>query len=553
MIYLLFIVPSVLMFMYVKKKMLIEINVLQLHSYENENMKKWVKGKETKKDKTKEFWILTSIIPLIGLLFVYGAIARYGLELLSVVISSLVLFKLLKETTNPNTKKPLVVTDRVKRILKVCYTIVILTLVILKVLVIGYRESMIAMMIVMSIEAGCFVALSKLTMDIISISNNLMKPVEKKINEGYIEEARQILKENKNLKVIGITGSFGKTSTKFMVAGLLAEKFNVCKTPGSYNTLLGVVRTIREQLDEDDEIFVCEMGARHPGDIKEICDLVNPDLGIITAIGDAHLESFGSIETTKETKFELARSLDNSKSLYVNIDNKNIKDKLASDVNNNLKNYKVVTYSLKDTDADFYATNIDFTGKGARFDVIVNGKEKDKFTVYTKLLGLCNIYNVLGAIAIAWDAGLSADEIVSGALKLKPVEHRLEILNSTNQITVIDDTFNANPEGTKEALEVLKRIEGNKKIIITPGMTELGEKEYELNKEFGRGCAKNADYTIMVGYKQTKPMQDAFKEENVNSNKFYVAENLDDASEHLRKILELGDVVLYENDMPEDV
>lgn len=553
MIYLLFFVPSVLMFMYAKKKMLIEINVLQLHSYENKNMIKWIKSKETKKEKRKEFVILFAIIPLVLLLFVYGALARIALELLAVIIESLMIFKLLKETTNPNTKKPLVVTDRVKRILLVCYAIVILALLILKVLVIGFRESSIAMLIVMSLEAICFAVISKMTMQIISLANNLMKPVEKKINDRYIDEARNILKANNKLKVIGITGSFGKTSTKYMVSGLLAEKFNVCKTPGSYNTLLGVVRTIREQLDEDDEIFVCEMGARHPGDIKEICDLVNPDLGIITAIGDAHLESFGSIETTKETKFELARSLDDKKSLYVNIDNKNIKDKLSQDVNQNLKNYKVVTYSLKDTDADFFATDIDFTGKGARFDVVVNGKTKDKFTVYTKLLGLCNIYNVLGAIAIAWDMGLSADEIVKGALKLKPVEHRLEILNSTNQITVIDDTFNANPEGTKEALEVLKRIEGNKKIIITPGMTELGEKEYELNKEFGKGCIKNADYTIMVGYKQTKPMQDAFKEEGVSSNKFYVAENLDDASEHLRTILGLGDVVLYENDMPEDI
>ena len=475
-------------------------------------------------------------------------------EFLSSLIVARILFIFIKTTVNPNTKKPLVKTDRVKRMLYVYFGVILLALIIPKILMVLTAHSTVLInKLVYTFEILLFIALSKLSPRIIAFSNTALKPVEAKVNQRFYDEAADILKSMPDLKIIGITGSYGKTSTKYMVSGLLEEKFAVCKTPGSYNTLMGVIRTIREKLDRDDEIFVVEMGARHPNDIKEICDLVNPDSGIITAIGDAHLESFKTIEVTKETKFELARSLDKDKTLYINLDNKNLVDKLADDVEKKLNNYKVITYSLKDSDADFYATNVNYTGKGATFDVVVNKDKKVKFNVTTKLLGLCNVYNVLAAIAVADSYGLTKEEIIKGASKLKPVEHRLEILKSTSAITVIDDTFNANPEGTKEALEVLKRIEGNKKIIVTPGMIEMGEKEYDLNKEFGHGCIKNADYTIMVGKRQTKPLQDAFKEEKVSKDKYFVASNLDEASEHLRTILEVGDVVLYENDMPEDV
>lgn len=534
----------VLAAMYIRKKVLIDMNILQVHSYESNKMLSEIKDREIH-DKTE---LIKNLSPVIGLIPCCLA-NRTLASIFAGIIELILIYNLYKYTENPNTKKKLVITDRVKRMLYVVYPLIALALIIPFVLLFFFKKYIRFIMIA---EIVIITLLALFEKYFIVFSNYALRGVEAKINNKFIDEAKDILKSMPDLKVIGVTGSYGKTSTKFAIATLLSERYAVCKTPESYNTTMGVVRTIREVLDKDDEIFVCEMGARHIGDIKEICDIVNPTSGVITAIGDAHLETFKGIENTKEAKFELARSLKDNELLYVNVDNENIVSKLGSDVDKNLNNYKVITYSLKDKDADYYATNIEYTEKGSKFDVIVDGNEKNKFNVEIKLLGKHNIYNTLCAIAVAKENKLTNDEIIRGCNKLKQVEHRLQILKDTNQITVIDDTFNANPEGTKNALEVLKRIKGNKKIIITPGMTEGGDKEYELNKEFGMGCIKNCDYTIMVGERQTKPMQDAFKEEKVGTNKYYVAKNLDDASNHLKEILELGDVVLYENDMPED-
>ncbi|MCQ2979490.1 MAG: UDP-N-acetylmuramoyl-tripeptide--D-alanyl-D-alanine ligase [Clostridia bacterium] len=548
--YFLMIVSLIMSAIYLRKKVLIEMNVLQIHSYESDKMIEWLHGKDKvlKMEFIKEFTPLVALIPCL--------IANRQLSIIfSNIFLIILLFTLTKYTNNPNTKKPLVLTPRVKRMLYIVYPVLLFLLLIpiLLVYLLPIKLLNILLRYIMILFILDIVALIKTSRYFIKLSNYLMRNKEAKVNEGYINEAKDIIKSMPNLKVIGITGSYGKTSTKYFVSTILSEKYAVCKTPGSYNTTLGVVRTIREVLDKDDEIFVCEMGSRHLGDIKEICDIVPPTSAIITAIGDAHLETFKTIENTKEAKFEIARGLNKKQNLYVNIDNENILQKLGSDVDKNLNNYNVVTYSLKDKDSDYYATNITYTSKGETFDCIINGDEKNKLTIHTPLLGKHNIYNTLAAIAVAKDNKLTNEEIIKGASKIKPVEHRLQILKATSQITVIDDTFNANPEGTKEALEVLNMIEGNKKIIITPGMIEMGDKEYELNYEFGENCAKKADYTIMVGEVQTKPMQDAFNKLQVSKNKYYVAKNLDDASSHLQKILELKDVVLYENDMPEDM
>ncbi|MCQ2911702.1 MAG: UDP-N-acetylmuramoyl-tripeptide--D-alanyl-D-alanine ligase [Clostridia bacterium] len=546
MIYLFYVMQLVLYSMYLRKKILIEMNVLQIHSYENDKTLLWLKGKDKtlKLDFIKDFFLGIALIPLV-------LANNYLAIIISNVFLLIMLYVLYKYTSNPNTKKPLVITDRVKRMLYIVYPVCAL-LVFIPTMLIFIMPLYINRFIFLGMIL-LYIALAKVVRYIMCLANNIMKPYEKKVNEKFIDEAKEILSNMKDLKVVGITGSYGKTSTKYIVSTILSEKYNVCKTPGSFNTTLGVVRTIREDLDKDDDIFVCEMGARYLGDIKEICEIVKPTCGIITAIGDAHLETFKNIDNTKEAKFELARSLDKGQSLYVNIDNENIVSKLGMDVDKNLNIYNVKTYSLKDKDADIYAENIEYTKQGAKFDVVINGDKNNTLKIETKLLGKHNIYNMLPAIMLAKDLGLTNEEITKGASKVKPVEHRLQILKATHQITVIDDTFNANPEGTREALEVLNRIEGNKKIIITPGMIEMGDKEYELNKEFGKGCAKNCDYTIMVGEVQTKPMQDAFTELKVSNNKYYVAKNLDEASAHLEKILGLGDVVLYENDMPEDM
>ena len=138
------------------------------------------------------------------------------------------------------------------------------------------------------------------------------------MNRWYINDAKKIIKNCPDLLVIGITGSFGKTSVKYFLDELLSVKYNVLKTPGNFNTTLGVVKTIRSSLRATHDIFLCEMGAKNIGDIKEICDIVHPKMGIITSVGEMHLESFKSIENVRKTKFELADSLPENGKIFLN-------------------------------------------------------------------------------------------------------------------------------------------------------------------------------------------------------------------------------------------
>ncbi len=546
--------------LYFNKKLGVELNILQIHSYENRKMIEWMNDRRTIKTFFKEFLLFLALIPMLAV----GSLMLS--ELVLVIIFLFFLFKV----NNGNYKKPLVKTDRVKRLRGTTWMLGTILFALLFLSLLWIPESYVFFTIPTTLELLCndlfqtlninfllFLSLqilicfvlSKFSHWFLAFSNILLGPVEKKINRKYYDEARVKLMGMRNLKIIGITGSYGKTSTKFIVHDILSDKFRVCKTPSSFNTLLGVVRTIREELKSTDEVFVVEMGARKRNDIKEICDLVRPNFGILTAIGNQHLESFKNIDVIKETKYELIKSLEGDKVAILNVDNEHVKDIVEKEKLNEMQ-HETVCYSLKYDEADYYAENVRYTGTGAVFDLKLHDGSKTEIS--TRLLGLYNVYNVLAGIAVAHKLGMSLPEIQKAVLKVKPVEHRLEIIKTHQNITVIDDSFNANPEGTKEALEVLVRMEGNKKIIVTPGMIELGEKQYQFNLEFGERCARMCDYTIMVGHIQTKPMYDAFKNIGIPEDKYFVAKDLNEATEKLKGILAPGDVVLYENDLPED-
>ena len=194
----------------------------------------------------------------------------------------------------------------------------------------------------------------------VTIVNSINKPIENSINNGFIKKAENKLKSFNNLKVIGITGSYGKTTTKYIVSSILSQKYNTLMTPASFNTTLGVVRTINEKLEPMHEVFVCEMGAKNVGDIKEICDIVKPEYGILTAIGPQHLESFKTLENVQKTKMELIDSLPDNGWAFVNNEDENIQ-KINFKKNN-------VKYGLNNN-SEYYAYNIKIEETGSVFDV----------------------------------------------------------------------------------------------------------------------------------------------------------------------------------------
>lgn len=377
------------------------------------------------------------------------------------------------------------------------------------------------------------------------ISNNSMKPIEKRINMGFYQQAQEKIKSRTDLTIVGITGSFGKTSTKFIVGTILEEKFKVLNTPESYNTPMGLSKVVNNQLTDEHNVFIAELGARNIGDIKEVSELVSPKIGIITSIGPTHIETFKNIDNIMKTKYELIEELPTDGVAIFNYDNEYIK-KLAD------KTFKEkILYGLEDIEnLDLYAEDIEVSEFGSTFTV--KDKEGNSIRCTTKLLGKHNIYNILAGVSVGKALGLSFDEIKRGIENIEPIPHRLNIINPGTGIIIIDDAFNSNPIGAKAALEVLSQFKEGRKIIVTPGMVELGSMEVEANTEFGTNIGKVCDYVILVGEKRTKPIYEGLMEVNYNKDNIFIVNTLDEATSYIQKIARPKDVVLFENDLPDN-
>lgn len=377
---------------------------------------------------------------------------------------------------------------------------------------------------------------------LVPLSNLINKPIEKSIQNWYINDAKKMLADMPELHKVGITGSYGKTSMKFYLSELLSSKYETLKTPESYNTPMGVVKTIRMYLKPTHQYFVCEMGARRVGEIKELCDIVSPHDAIITSVGPQHLETFRSIENVTNTKFELADSISPLGKIYLNGDNEYIRGKAP--------NYKnAVTYGLGG-DNDYRASDISVSETGTEFTVTAPDGTTCRYS--TKLLGEHNVQNILGAIAYANGTGIPLDKLVLPVRRISAVPHRLQLLDKGGGVTFIDDAYNSNPNGCRAALGVLKLFDACR-ILVTPGMVELGEKQEELNYEFGGEAAEVCDYIVLVGKAQTVPIYNGIKDKGYDMSRVYVADSLGDGLAKVQAYqTDKKKIVLLENDLPDN-
>ena len=370
-------------------------------------------------------------------------------------------------------------------------------------------------------------------------------PKENKINQGFYDAAKEKIKNRKDLSVVGITGSFGKTSTKFMAATILGEAFKVQTTPSSFNTPMGLSKVINNDLTENEEVFVAELGAKEPGEIKEVADLVQPKIGVITAIGPTHMHLFKTIENIQKTKYELIEALPEDGVAIFNVDNYYVRS-LADGCP-----LKTIRYGMDQAyDLDVYASDVQVGALGSTFSLHLPGQDPVKCE--TVLLGRHNISNLLAAASIAYTLGMSGEKIAQGIAKVEPVEHRLQLIQGPTGVNVIDDSFNSNPVGARAALDVLGAFDQVKKVIITPGMVELGDMEEEENEKFGQEIAEVVDYCILVGEKQTQAIQKGLKKALFPKENLFVASSLDEATQISAHLTGPGDVVLIENDLPDN-
>ncbi|MBQ2408013.1 MAG: UDP-N-acetylmuramoyl-tripeptide--D-alanyl-D-alanine ligase [Bacilli bacterium] len=432
-------------------------------------------------------------------------------------------------------KKPLAFTKRVKRLMVTEILIFLIPAIIMS-LIVNSNNLWVCLTILGALPYFSYI--------IVFIANIINKPIEKMVYNHYMKCAKNKLKGMTELSVIGVTGSYGKTSSKNILNDILSIKYNVCPTPKNFNTPNGLMLTINNHLDKFSDFMIAEMGAFKEGEIKELCDFVHPKYGILTKIGTAHMDSFGSQENIQKGKFELIENLPKDGVGVLNCD-----DELQ--VSYKLKNKcKILWVGIDNKKADVVASNIKQSYKGMTFDVeFRNLNDKTKYQFETKLLGIPNVYNILAGLALGSHFGIPVEQLMQGVKKVRSIEHRLE-LKKYGDINIIDDAYNSNPVGSKMALDVLSLMPG-KKIIVTPGMIELGDRQYDLNKQFGMQIADVCDAVILVGEEQTKPIYDGLMEKKYKEKNIYVINDVKIAFKLMHEIKDKTTYVLLENDLPD--
>lgn len=439
-------------------------------------------------------------------------------------------FALIPENRQRPQKKALVYTPRVKR-LTVTTLVLIFAAYAGAIYALTTEAKNIAFMIL-----GLVCALVPF---LILLANLINKPMELGINRHYLNDAKRMLKECPGLDTIGITGSYGKTSMKFYLYTILRAWTDTLVTPESYNTPMGIVKTIRGSLRSSHKIFLCEMGAKWVGDIKELCDIVHPHHGIITSLGEQHLESFGSKENIIKTKYELADALPADGRLYVNWDNDIIREHPPK--------RPFIRYGTRE-DCDYRAENIRLTPSGSVFTVVTpEGSEEFE----TRLIGGHNVLNITGAIAAAHGFGMRLSDMKLYVRRIEAVPHRMQIVNK-GAVTIIDDAFNSNPAGCRAALTTLRDFDGER-ILVTPGMVELGGREAQLNEEFGAYAAECCDQIILIGEKQTEAIRKGVLSAGFPEAKLHVYEQFTEGMKYVYgAYTDKRKIVLLENDLPDN-
>ena len=513
------------------------LHMLQQNLYnENNRYLKWILNNSSN-FVTIEFISLV-IVSLSCCFLTVNKNISFIINIIAIIIYLIFIIKYYKERKEEQVKLQLVVTARIKRLIATENILYLIPLVILFML----RSDLIYSSYLIFIYAlMCY-----LNVFILFLANFINKyTLEKYVYYHFKHLAMKKLHSMENLKVVGITGSYGKTSSKNILADILNSKYVTLPTPKNLNTPYGLIITINNHLDKFTEVFIAEMGAYKTGEIKQLCDMVKPKYGILTKIGTAHLETFGSEENIQKTKFELIESLPLDGVGVLNKDD-------PKQVSYKLKNKcKILWIGIENKDVDVHASDIKCSNIGTSFKVKLKNEDKE-YSFETKLLGNHNVYNILAGLALGYELGISIDKLQQAVKNIKPVEHRLE-LKRLGTFYQIDDAYNSNPVGAKGAIDVLAMMPG-KRIVVTPGMVELGEKEDYYNEKFGEQIAEkgNIDYVVLIGKKKTLPIKKGLEKKNYNMDNVIVYNNVKEAYNFIRGIDTKDEVyALFENDLPD--
>ncbi len=418
---------------------------------------------------------------------------------------------------------PLTFTPRVKRLYTVL-TLVTAAFVYLAFTLLNFADFVWGNLIFNTLRYLPLAVFPLLVIPIILLANLLCKIYEVPHNKSFVKKAKAKLAAS-DIKVIGVTGSYAKTSTKKILSDILGKKYRVLATPRSHNTPLGIASSINGNDLSNFDVFIAEMGARHVGDIAELCETCPPDIAVITGICPQHLESFGSEENIVKAKAEILKSCKNAV--------------IADGCYALFEAYpcpKLRVGCVKDVVSNC---------NGSDFTLVFDGEE---VKTHTKLLGAHAVENIALAAEVAHSLGMTADEIAQAVKDIDYIEHRLQLISSGG-VNILDDGYNSNIKGAAAALEVLKSF-GGRKIAVTPGLVELGVLEENENYELGKRLV-GLDFVILVGETLILPVKRGYLENGGDAEKIKVVLGLTAAQQELKSILQQGDTVLFLNDLPD--
>jgi UDP-N-acetylmuramoyl-tripeptide--D-alanyl-D-alanine ligase len=498
------------------------LHVFQQEHYENARLYVWVR-----RDLGRRLGQPLAVAVLAG-----GVLA----DLLGVIVAGAGLGAALVyavQTWRRKQVKPLVFTARAKRLYGVGW-------------VFGVVPSVIAGVFGGPSAVGVAGGLSVLALPwLLGLANTALKPYQRLENRRYVRSAERKLREIRPL-VVGISGSFGKTTTKACVAAALDAHGPAYPTPASFNSFLGVVRAINEGLEPRHETFVAELGSYRIGDVAELCELVQPRIGILTSLGPAHLERFGSMDAIEQAEGEVADALPREGLFLTRAD-----DERCLRVARDRARCRVLLFSpAEHPEADVWAQNIAVSSGGTDFEIRWRD-DPEPLALRSRLLGEPNVANLLAAAAVARDLGSTPAQIARALRRVAPPKHRLEpIVNQAGGIVVIDDSYNSNPVGAAAALEVLRAHEADRRILVTPGMVELGPQEAEENRRLGRFAAEVCDVCLLSG-PLAPHIREGLLDGGLADSQIIVAPDGPSVHAELARLSRRGDVILFENDLPD--
>ncbi|MHB8717431.1 MAG: Mur ligase family protein [Candidatus Dormibacteria bacterium] len=384
-----------------------------------------------------------------------------------------------------------------------------------------------------------------LTLALLAAANQAMRPLEASVRSRFLRSARARLDAVQPL-VIAVAGSYGKTSTKHILAHLLAPYGEVLPTPKSFNTLMGVTRTINENLQERHRTFIVEMDAYAPGEIAAMCALVHPQHAIVTSVGPQHLERFHSLDRITQALYETVESLPPAGVAVVHAGDA-ASAALAERASR--EGHATVTYAAGGG-GDVVVENLRVSGVGSSFTWSWPS-EGLRHDVTVPLLGRHQALNVAAALALVHRLGNPLGPALEAVGTLQPIEHRLQPVPTATAITVIDDSYNANVVGVHNALEVLTEIDAAHRILVTPGLVELGAVEEAENRKYGEHAARVCDHVIVVEARTGEALRAGLRQGGLDASRVHTVRSLEEASAVIASIAAPGDAVLFANDLPD--